>query len=248
MAAPTDLQRLEARSPEPGEKLAMRQRWENLLFLHWRVPAKDIAARLPTGLHVDTFESEAYLGIVPFAMRKVRPWWSPAVPWLSNFLELNVRTYVHDDSGVPGVWFFSLDADQPLAVEIARRWFHLNYRHARMSMAYNDTGIDYHCQRKGAADSAAYSYPQADESATEAAPGSLGFFLLERYRLFSWHEKKQLLCRGQVAHTPYRFQTTTSVEHSTAPAAWEGFDIHGAPDHSAIAHPVDIEAYRIRKA
>jgi uncharacterized protein YqjF (DUF2071 family) len=245
MPTPTEEQRLAARTPGAGERLAMRQRWESLLFLHWRVPVADIASRLPDGLHVDTFDGEAYLGVVPFAMRRVRPWWFVSVPWLSNFLELNVRTYVHDDRGTPGVWFFSLDADQPIAVEVARRWFHLNYQHARMSLSVSNDRVDYSCQRKGEAERARYGYPLADEYAAEAEPGTLEFFLLERYLLFSWHKTKRTLLRGQVAHTPYRYQTVADVEFSAAPAKWEGFEVLGNPDHSAIAHPVDIEAYSV---
>ena len=248
MRTPTEEQRLAARTPAAGDRLAMRQRWEDLLFLHWRVPVSEIEARLPEGLHVDTFDGEAYLGVVPFAMRRVRPWWFVSVPLLSNFLELNVRTYVHDENGVPGVWFFSLDADQPVAVEVARRWFHLNYQHAKMSLRQSGDQIDYACRRKGAAETARYSYPRADAPATEAQPGTLDFFLLERYLLFSWNAKKQQLFRGQVAHRPYRFQILTDVECSAAPARWEGFELAGAPIHAAVAHAVDVEAYSIRPA
>ncbi len=110
----------------------MRQRWTGLLFLHWPVEPALVAERLPAGLHVDTFEGNAWLGAVPFFMDRVRPVGTPPLPWLSWFMELNVRTYVHDDHGNAGVWFFSLDCNQPLAVEIARRSFHLPYQHAVM--------------------------------------------------------------------------------------------------------------------
>jgi len=110
----------------------MYQQWRDLLFLHWEYPAAAIQETLPEGLFVDTFGGTAYLGIVPFFMRNSRPRFLPAVPGLSNFMELNLRTYVYDRSGIPGVWFYSLDANQPLAVEIARRIFHLPYRHAKM--------------------------------------------------------------------------------------------------------------------
>ena len=110
----------------------MRQRWAGLLVLHWPIEISLIQDRLPPGLHVDTFNGQAWIGVVPFFMQRVRPTGLPPVPWLSWFLELNVRTYVHDDAGNPGVWFFSLDCNQPVAVEIARRAFHLPYQHAAM--------------------------------------------------------------------------------------------------------------------
>ena len=112
---PTAAQRLAARERPQGFPV-MRQRWSGLLFLHWPVEISLIQKRLPPGLHVDTFDGQAWLGVVPFFMQRVRPIGLPPVPWLSWFLELNVRTYVHDDAGNPGVWFFSLDCDQPVAV------------------------------------------------------------------------------------------------------------------------------------
>ena len=113
----------------------MRQCWSGLLFLHWPVDPAMIQSRLPDGLFVDTYDNKAWLGVVPFFMDRVRPVMLPPVPGLSWFLELNVRTYVHDAQGRPGVWFFSLDCNQPLAVEIARRFFHLPYEHAAMKAA-----------------------------------------------------------------------------------------------------------------
>lgn len=120
MKTPDTAARLRAREPDGRRPAVMHQRWESLLFLHWRVPAATIQQTLPAGLTVDTFEGEAYLGISPFFMRQVRPTGLPAVPWLSDFLELNVRTYVYNADGVPGIWFYSLDCDQPLAVAGAR--------------------------------------------------------------------------------------------------------------------------------
>src|SRR4028118_716880 len=79
----------------PRERVVMRQRWEKLLFLHWAVEPQIVQAQLPSGLTVDTFDGQAYIGLVPFTMRGVRPVWSPSVPGISDFHECNVRTYVH---------------------------------------------------------------------------------------------------------------------------------------------------------
>src|SRR5437868_2527421 len=119
--APPDLaRRLSARVPDGRRPKVMFHRWEALLFLHWHLPPPRIQQTLPDGLTVDTFEGNAYLGITPFFMRKVRPVGVPPLPWFSDFQELNTRTYVFDRNGVPGVWFYSLDCNQPLAVIGAR--------------------------------------------------------------------------------------------------------------------------------
>src|SRR5262249_16954314 len=89
------------RPPDPP---AGFQRWRTLAFLHWEVPAEGVAALIPQELSVDTFEGRAWVGVVPFTMKDVSPWWAPSVPGVSNFHELNVRTYVHLRGDHPGVW------------------------------------------------------------------------------------------------------------------------------------------------
>src|SRR5437763_5271452 len=139
--------RLAAREPNARRPQVIYQRWESLLFLHWRLPAARIQATLPQELTVDTFNGDAFIGVVPFFMRNVRPVGLPTMPWISDFQELNVRTYVFDPNGTPGVWFYSLDCNQPLAVIAARALTGLEYRNAEMS-AMTGEFIDYTCRRR----------------------------------------------------------------------------------------------------
>jgi uncharacterized protein YqjF (DUF2071 family) len=99
----------------PAGRASQRQTWLELLFLHWSVPTEALRPLVPPRLQIDTYEGQAYLGLVPFTMTGVRPLWFPAVPGLSSFHEVNVRTYVHQDGCEPGVWFLSLDASNLLA-------------------------------------------------------------------------------------------------------------------------------------
>jgi len=233
----TPEQREAARHPDPKQATVMRQRWENLLFLHWLVDPAVIQRTLPAGLHVDTFEESAWIGIVPFAMRNVRPAGLPAIGPISNFLELNVRTYVHDERGVPGVWFYSLDCNQPLAVLIARIFFGLPYRDAKMEAAFGPT-IDYRSRRRGTEANARYVW-QPRGPANTAALGSLEFFLLERYHLYSVRGGKIL--RGTVAHEPYEFREVQLDDFSTVPATQTGFEhLPDPPDHVCHADGVDV--------
>src|ERR1700674_1035433 len=105
--------------PLPAGQAVMTQSWPDLLFAHWPVDAEKLRALIPERLEIDTFDGRAWLAVVPFRMTNVRLRGTPAVPWLSAFPELNMRTYVTYD-GEPGVWFFSLDAGNSLAVAIAR--------------------------------------------------------------------------------------------------------------------------------
>lgn len=220
----------------------MFQSWRDLLFLHWEIDPTLIKARIPDGLQVDLHEGRTYLGLVPFFMKNIRPRFCPAVPWFSNFMEMNVRAYIHDEQGRPGVWFFSLDCNQPVAVEVARKFFHLPYQHARMT----SRPPLYECQRKGKLEAARYRY-EIPAGSEVAKPGSLEFFLLERYLLFSETRSGALKC-GQVHHVPYPFSRGGEREVDLAPLAWEGFEIEGAPVSTLLSRGVDVEIFPLRDA
>jgi uncharacterized protein len=237
MTQPTPDQREAARHPATARRAVMHQRWENLLFLHWSLDRDLVQRTLPPGLHADTFAGDAWLGIVPFAMRAVRPAGLPAIGPVSNFLELNVRTYVHDERGVPGVWFYSLDCNQPLAVLIARIFFGLPYQHAAMRADFGSV-IDYRSIRRGTSNPARYVWqPQGPSRISE--PASLEFFLLERYHLYAARGNR--LYRGTVAHPPYEFREAGVRELSTTPAVLDGFSgLDPQPRHACHADGVDV--------
>lgn len=244
---PTEQQRLALRD-RPSGLPVMKQRWAGLGFFHWETDPETLAARLPPGLHVDTFAGKAYLGIVPFFMERIRPVGLPPLPWLSWFHELNLRTYVHDNAGNPGVWFFSLDCNQPLAVEIARRAFNLPYEHAAMSSSTEDGLIRFRSHRKASPLPAAeFTYP-LPENPQPAAPGTLEWFLVERYLLFS-ADAKGNLHTGRVHHTPYLIEPMPSGKCSTTPFALNGFPEPETPPVSLLtAAAVEVTVFPLRKA
>lgn len=244
--SPTPAQRLEARERPSGFPV-MRQRWAGLLFLHWPVDPALIQSRLPDGLFVDTYDGKAWLGVVPFYMEKVRPVMLPPIPRLSWFLELNVRTYVHDAAGNPGVWFFSLDCNQPVAVEVARRFFHLPYEHAAMQSVWRGNQIDYRCRRKTRdAVFAEYRY-ETPSSPRIAEEGSLEWFLVERYLLFSTKPDGNIHC-GHVNHTPYRIAPAKCDRWSTEPLRLNGFDEPRAhPFSMLVAEPVEVAVFPLKQ-
>lgn len=180
--------------------------WENLLFEHWPVPAELLRPLVPAGLELETHDGSAWLGVVPFEMRGVRMRGTPALPWLGAFPELNVRTYVrHGDR--PGVWFFSLDADQPLAVAVARRLWHLGYVWAQMSCRRDDGWVVYRCRRREAAPGAAVWRGRYRGTGTPVASpvGSLPHFLTARYCLYAADGRGRLY-RGEIDHAPWPLQ------------------------------------------
>ncbi|MBC7368234.1 MAG: DUF2071 domain-containing protein [Undibacterium sp.] len=246
MSSPTMAQRLAERVRPEGAPV-MRQRWAQLLFLHWAWDAAAIQRTLPAGLTVDLHEGRAWVGLVPFFMERVRPRGCPAVPGISDFLELNVRTYVHDAQGRPGVWFYSLDANQWLAVKVARTFFHLPYEHAEMSAAIAaGTGeVDYRARRAGTERESRFVYRTAgDSGAKKAEVGSLEFFLVERYRLFAQDARREWLFSGRVHHEPYRIGAVEVPIWDDAMLRLAGFECGGrAPDHVCGARAVDVEVW-----
>jgi hypothetical protein len=229
----------------------MRQTWQHLLFLHWRIDPEVIQARLPKGLTVDCFDGAAWLGIVPFFMRNIRIRGLPPIPTATNFLELNLRTYVYDERGRPGVWFFSLDADSRLTVWGARSWFRLPYQHARISAAVDPASseIDYHWQRRSApAETAArFRYRPASLLRT-AEPGTLEFFLIERYLLFA-AGRGDRLCTGRVWHPPYSIaEAAVPLWNAQLVQLNEFPPVAGPPAHAAYSPGVQVDIFGLQAA
>ncbi len=243
---PPDLNRRLAQRQKPPGFSVLSMRWESLLFLHWQRDPAEIQKTLPPGLFVDTFEGQAWLAVVPFFMRRVHPRGLPCVPWLSDFLELNVRTYVFDERGVPGVWFYSLLCDQPIAVELARRLFHLNYLHARLRAGGAPGSVAEFSWEEPGREPAEFRGTELRAYAL-APTGSLEFFLVERYILFSASPSGRIHA-GAVHHAPYAIAPAAASSWSFRPAASLGFpDSQRPPDHALLARPVAVNAWPIRR-
>lgn len=223
----------------------MYQSWRRLLFLHWACSPADVQARLPAGLTVETWDGRAWVGLVAFRMEGVRPRFCPALPGVSDFPELNVRTYVHDAKGRSGVWFFSLDCPQRLAVWTARVFFGLPYFRARINERVGGV-ISYSCRRMGARGAARLEYRGVGESAPAHA-GTIEEFLVERYRLFSM--KGARLLTGEVWHEPYPLQRVEVGKWSDLPLRQAGIDVAGAaPEHFAFSPGVDTRIFGLTSA
>jgi uncharacterized protein len=183
----------------------MRQKWGKLLFMHWPIPAARLRSRVPESLSIDTFDGEAWIGLVPFTMWDVRAVLTPSLPGLSAFHELNVRTYVHRD-GIPGVYFFSLDASKPLAVWAARRFYHLPYFSAEISLLEDSGRITYRSRRnhENAPSAEFFARWRPGSPLPASEPESLTFFLTERYCLYTEHRGRLYRCR--IHHQPWALQ------------------------------------------
>jgi uncharacterized protein YqjF (DUF2071 family) len=225
----------------------MAMAWDDLLFMHWPVEADALRARLPAGLELDTFDGAAWLAVVPFRMSGTRPRFIPRLPGLSDFPELNVRTYVRR-GGLPGVWFFSLDAGNPFAVRGARRFFHLPYFDAEMRVGRAgpeaDAEIAYASRRTHAGAPAAEfraRYAPAGP-AYKAAPGTLDDWLTARYCLYAADGEGHLL-RCDIHHRPWRLQPARADVEANTMAAPLGLDLTGRPPLLHFAARTEVVAW-----
>ncbi len=237
----------------PASPVVGWQTWRDLLFAHWTVPVEAVRPLLPPALEPDLHEGQLYLGLVPFRMCGVRPRW--LVSWLAlDFLEANLRTYVLH-KGEPGVFFFSLEAASWLAVQAARLGWSLPYFHALMQLQQTPqkpdaasfecapgTRFQYGSARRSGVGFAATC--RVGEPLGPSQPGSLEYFLLERYLLFTARRGRVL--RGQVHHSPYPVLAAEleSFEESLFAAA--GLPaVSRPPDCVHFSPGVEVEIFRL---
>jgi uncharacterized protein YqjF (DUF2071 family) len=237
--------RLAARVRPEGSPV-MFQSWGDLLFMHWQVPAELLRKHTPARLEVDAFEGRAFVGVTPFTLWGVRPVFVPPVPFLSEFHEINVRTYVHLD-GVPGVWFFSLDASSAAAVMGARAFYRLPYFNARIERERDGDATHYASSRDDSngepAEFEARWVVGAEQP--EAEPGTLDFFLTERYCLYAADGDK--LYRTRIHHRPWPLRGAKLRSYRSTMVEAAGL---GRPDGEPLVHhggPVDVEVWPLEE-
>lgn len=219
--------------PLPSGPWVMAQVWHDLLFAHWPIPVESARGAVPRGLELDTFEGRAWLGIVPFRMTGVRLRGTPPLPRISAFPELNVRTYVRRGDR-PGVLFLSLDARNPIAVAIARAWFHLPYFRARMSCEREGDGIRYaHARTHAGAPAAELSGRYRPTGPTfHARAGTLEHWLVERYCLYTASKAGEVR-RAEIHHHPWTLQNAEASFECNTMAQAHGLAL---PETAPLLH------------
>ena len=201
--------------PIPKGPWLMTQTWKDVLFAHWPFSPETLQPKIPAPLEIDTYEGQAWVGIIPFDIARLRARFLPPVPFTHAFPEVNVRTYV-TFNGQPGVYFFSLDADHRVAVLTARTLFHLPYFYAEMKVKREKGIVHYHSHRSDAKFEAAY---QPTSDVFTAKKDTLDDWLTERYRLYTTHVNK--LYALDIHHDPWPLQHTEAAFHKNTLSAFE---------------------------
>jgi uncharacterized protein YqjF (DUF2071 family) len=222
--------------------------WRDLLFAHWRVSPETVQRRLPDGISVDTYDGDAYLGVVPFVMADIRP---RGVPVGLRFGELNLRTYVNVD-GRPGVYFFNLDADDRVGVTIARALFQLPYYRSEMDIETHgerDTReVRFRSRRRSSrAASAVFDATYTSTGAFESPePDTLDAFLTERYRFYTTDEGGRLYY-GDIDHEPWSLAPAAAEIRENTLFSANGFDRPTGDPRLRFAAPIEVTAGRIHR-
>ncbi|HJR05944.1 MAG TPA: DUF2071 domain-containing protein [Pyrinomonadaceae bacterium] len=191
----------------------MEHHWGKLLFMHWPISVERLRPLVPPQLTIDTFDGEAWIGVTPFTMWDVRLSFTPPVPYLSDFHELNVRTYVLRD-GMPGVWFFSLNTNSSMTVFGARTFYFLPYFNAQIDLRQEDDTIHYNLRRDDAERPARFDATwKIGKDLPESEPGTLEFFLTERYCLYS--ASGESIYRARIHHKPWPLRQATLISHES---------------------------------
>ena len=228
--------------PIPEQPWSWRQAWCNLLFAHWPIPKSDLRLLIPEPLEVQEFDGTAWLGVVPFEMRGVMRRFLPDLPGFSAFPEWNVRTYV-SLNGRPGVWFFSLDATNRLAVWGGQRCFHLPYHRAKITIQQNDGQLLHEGSRHDHGPHLEYAAKFAPAGPTfQAEPGSLEHWLTERYCLYA-HRPDGRMYRTEVHHRQWPLQNASAELDVKALVARCHLTIEGPPVSCLFAKKVDVVAW-----
>jgi uncharacterized protein len=227
-------------------RAVLRQQWQELAYFHWPYDPDIVQRLLPADVTIDTFDGQAWVGLVPFEMRNVRIGPTPPIPWLGSFFEVNVRTYVVDRHGRRAVWFFSLDVPRSAIVAVARTAFALPYCWASGDHRVEGDHHRYRLQRRRPHDTTAMAdidftvgHPIAPDDVTP-----LEHFLTARWALLT--QRMGRIVHGRVDHQrwPLRRIDSYRVQQTVIEAA--GLPTPSGEPHTLYSPGVDVRVARFR--
>ena len=231
--------------PVPDRPWLQGQTWRDLLFAHWAVDPEVLRPAVPAHIPLDTFDGKAWIGITPFEISGLRVRGSFPFPVASRFPETNVRTYTTID-GRPGIWFLSLDAGSRAAAAAARRVYRLPYFHARARIERAGPEIVYRTERYGEEATLSARYVPGDSVIT-AVPGTLEYFLTERYCLYTVDEEQTLL-RAEIHHPPWPLQIAAAEILENTMTAPHGIELPGQPELLHYSGRQDVVIWSLEPA
>ena len=112
--------------PLPNGNWKYYQEWNNALFFHWAIPQDILRKCVPEKFTLDHFEDVCYVSLVAFTMNQIRPRYLPSISFISDFDEINLRTYIDNDNKKV-VYFLNIEASNLISTYIAKYLSKLPY-------------------------------------------------------------------------------------------------------------------------
>lgn len=216
----------------PQKSWKFYQEWNRAIFLHWEVSEEELRKFVPSDMEIDLFKGRAWVSLVAFSMEKIRPKYLPAFAPISNFDEINIRTYVCY-KGKPGVYFLSIEGGTKLSCQISKGISELPYRYSIM----NRTPNVYQSANKEYNDCFKVAYQIGDIQTNKTA---LDLWLTERYALFQ--DTKEAINAFEIHHVEWPIHTL-QVQKLTVNYPRFNRLMNNTPDRIAYSPGVQVVAW-----
>jgi len=215
--------------PLPQKKWKYFQEWHHTIFLHWEIPVYYIEEFIPNTIKLDTFNNMAWISLVAFDVENMRMRNLLPIPYISNFHEINVRTYVIKD-GIPGIYMFSIETNKIIDVLFTRLFVGLPYQKS-----------DIKWTQKRLISKNTDSYQRLDINIGKTKPltekTALDFWLTERHALYEASNNK--LHRFDIHHKEWDLQnldvTINDILYDTGKYSLTNF-----PDKIQYADKIEV--------
>ena len=223
----------------PDEKWKFYQEWNNAIFFHFKVDLEELKKHVPKELEIDLFRGESWVSVVAFTMEKIRPKNIPAFSPISNFHEINIRTYVKKNNKT-GVYFLSIEGGTKLSCKIAKYISDLPYRYSlieRSSKHYSSINLKFK-------DELCFKFEIGKQIEQKS---ELDNWLTERYALFQ--ETDNYINEYEIHHLPW---LVNDVEVKSLKCFYPRFKnlLNNKPDKMQYSKGVKVVAWgknRIKK-
>jgi len=223
--------------PMPATTWKYYQEWHHVLFAHWKVDAETLTPLIPNGLTLDLFDKEAWVSLVAFTIKHLRPRFLPPFPPLSNFHEINMRTYVLR-KGKRGIYFLSIGAQKSGSALMAKLVTGLPYVHSNITgsegyYASENKKLNFHLRT---------TYEPQHNTFIRSA---LDRWLTDRFCLF--HELSNKIFSHDIHHQDWPLQTV-DIKMLDVHYQFREVLIAGKADLYHYANGVQVATWGKRKA
>ncbi|MGV0920069.1 YqjF family protein [Empedobacter falsenii] len=216
----------------PSKSWKYYQEWNKALFFHYKIDKEILKEFVPKDLEIDEINDSAWVSLVAFTMEKIRPRFLPAFSPISDFDEINLRTYVTKD-GKSGVYFLSIEAGKLFSAILAKSLSGLPYEKSNINRTENSYQANH--PELNFSLLADFHVGMQVKHKTE-----LDLFLTERYCLYL--EDNDQLFRYEIQHLPWKINQL-ELDFLKIDYQLQDLNIHSRPDLVHYSEGVQVVAW-----